>query len=165
MRDWSLAVRGQDSPWMAKTWPRLHQNKACGFALLWCLLCFQEEWGTMQDSQAPHGFWCPGAPKSAQEHPGVPRSASRSTKTPNRGWKPLLALRTSSHSASERWACTIFRAESSTSALTDRTEYGIQVGRNWQRSCKFIMHAVLKKKGSLGSGVGVAGTAICRHTR
>ena len=46
MRDRDLVVRGRDSPWMAKTWPRLHQNKAWWCALFWCLPCFQGEWGT-----------------------------------------------------------------------------------------------------------------------
>ena len=41
-----LVVRGRDSPWLAKTGRGSTTIKPWRFALLWCLPCFQGEWGT-----------------------------------------------------------------------------------------------------------------------
>ena len=40
VRDRDLVVRGRDSPWMAKTWPRLHQNKALEVRFILVLAVF-----------------------------------------------------------------------------------------------------------------------------
>ena len=55
MRDRNLAVRGRDSPWMTKTWPRLHQNKALEVCFIMVPAVFSGGMGN-QGSQAPHGF-------------------------------------------------------------------------------------------------------------
>jgi hypothetical protein len=40
VRDRDLVVRGRDLPWMAKTWPQLHQNKALEVCFILVLAMF-----------------------------------------------------------------------------------------------------------------------------
>ena len=58
VHDRDLVVRGRDSPWLAKTWPRLHQNKALEARLIMVIAAFSGGMGN-QGSQALHGFFAP----------------------------------------------------------------------------------------------------------